>query len=233
MSRRMNAMLPGLPPSRVVRNCVEVAEIRRSAIGASLPEGWPVGDEPTVLFLGRSERRKGVSDGVAAFGELWRRMPAARLVLAGAGGDARFEPTRAALLASLPEPARERVTWLGHVGGPELYAAIGRADVAMAPSRWEGFGNVALEVKALATPLVVTSGSGFDDFCEHEVDCLMVSPGDATALGAALVRTLADPVAARARAERASARVEAFAPDPVAADLRIAADLLLGQVRPH
>ncbi|MGZ8803667.1 MAG: glycosyltransferase, partial [Microbacterium sp.] len=184
---------------------------------------------PIVLFLGRSERRKGVIEAIEAFGILHRQIPRARLVLAGAGGDRRFEPTRSGLLSMLTVTARERVSWLGHVPGDELYRAIRAADVAMCPSRWEGFGNVALEVKAIGTPLIVTSGSGFDDFCVDGIDSLMVPPRDSTQLAGALQRVLESPELGRSLADRALRGVGAFAPEPVAADLIAAADLLLGR----
>lgn len=159
-----------------------------------------------------------------------RLHPTARLVLAGAGGDDRFEPSRAALLDRVPPAARDRVTFLGHVSGDELYGAVAAADVVMCPSRWEGFGNVAVEVMAAGAPLVVTSGSGFDDFCTDGADCLMVPPAAPDALAAALAAVLDDPVVARRRATRAAAGVDRFAPAPVAADLRAAVDRMLSRV---
>jgi len=217
-----------LPPAVVVSNCIDVDHVRAASRCAALPTGWPAAGDPIVLFLGRSERRKGVVDAVDAFGRLNDRVPAARLVLAGAGGDGRFEPTRSDLLAMLPAPARERVTWLGHVPGDELYRAIRAADVVMCPSRWEGFGNVALEVKAIGTPLIVTSGSGFDDFCVDGRDCLMVPPADPAELASALHRLIDSPGLASEIAEHALAGIDSFAPDPIAAALIAAADSLLG-----
>jgi glycogen(starch) synthase len=214
------------PRVAVVRNCIDVEHVRAASMAPSLPQGWPEGDDPVVLFLGRSERRKGVADAVAAFGRL--NDPRARLVLAGAGGDARFEPSRVDLLALVPAPVRERITWLGHVPGDDLYVAIRAATVAMCPSRWEGFGNVALEVKAIGTPLIVTSGSGFDDFCVDGEDCLMVPPADPERLAQALRALLDTPVLARELAAHARRGIERFAPDPVASDLIAAADRLLG-----
>ena len=227
MRARVTERLADAPPAVVVRNCIDVEHVRSASLTAPLPDGWPDGGDPVILFLGRSERRKGVLEAVAAFGRLGH--PRARLVLAGAGGDVRFEPTRAELRAMLPPAAQERVIWLGHVPGGELYRAIRAAHVAMCPSRWEGFGNVALEVKAIGTPLIVTSGSGFDDFCVDGEDCLMVPPADASALASAVRILLASPDLGRALADRASADIGDFAPDPVAADLIVAADRLLGR----
>ena len=227
MLDRCRELFPELPPARVVRNCIDVDAVRRGGSVASTPAGWP-GDGPIVLFLGRSERRKGVVDAVTAFARVHAQRPDARLVLAGAGGDARFEPTRAALLHSLPASARDRVTWLGHVSGDDLYGAIRRSAVVMCASRWEGFGNVALEVKAIGTPLVVTTGSGFDDFCTDGEDAQMVPPADPERLAAAVTLALRHPSWARSLAERARREVGRFAPDPVAADLLDAAGALLG-----
>lgn len=228
MAERAERIWGVLPPLSVVRNCIDVAAIRRS--GAMLPPGWPDGGRPLLLFVGRAERRKGVVDGFDAFARVAKQHPTAQFVVAGAGGDDRFEPSRAALIERLPRSARDRVTFLGHVAGEELYAAIAAADVAMCPSRWEGFGNVAVEVKAVGTPLIVTSGSGFDDFCTDDVDCLKVPPGDPAALAAAISRVVGEPAAARHRAQRAASEVARFSPAPVAAELRAAVDRLLGSV---
>ncbi len=234
MLDRTSDLYPGLPPARIVRNCIDVDAVAAAAARAEVPTGWPQDDAPIVLFLGRSERRKGVEDAFAAFGRVHQDVPRAWLVLAGAGGDARYEPTRSALLEMLPPSARDRVIWLGHVPGDELYGAIARADVVICPSRWEGFGNVALEVKTIGTPLVVTSGSGFDEFCTDGQDCQSVPPADPERLAAAITVAVRHPAWARTLAEHARAQVADFAPDPVARDLLAAAtELLAGAVRPR
>jgi glycogen(starch) synthase len=218
----------GLPPARIVRNCVDVETVAARSRTAPLPEGWPAGDDPVVLFLGRLERRKGVVDALQAFARGRRRHPRARLVLAGASGDSRFEPDRAELLSYLPESARAQVTWLGHVPGDSLYSAIRAATVTMCPSRWEGFGNVALEAKAIGAALVCTTGSGFDDFCVDNTDALLVPPAAPHVLAAAISRLVEDPELAARLGRTAAAGVSPFAPAPVAADLARAADDLLG-----
>ena len=229
MLRWSAARFADLPPARIVRNCIAVEQVAAAASARSLPAGWPTDDAPVVLFLGRLERRKGVADAVRAFARVAERHPAARLVLAGASGDSRFEPTRAQLLGLLPETVRDRVVWLGHVADASLYRGIREATVAICPSPWEGFGNVALEIKAAGTPLVCTTGSGFDDFCIDGVDSLMVPPADPPALADAIGRLLDDPGLAAALAQAASERVRDFAPGPVAADLVSAVDELLAR----
>jgi glycosyltransferase involved in cell wall biosynthesis len=220
-----------LPDARVVRNCIDVAHVQAAAEHGPLPAGWPEADGPVVLFLGRLERRKGVTDAFAAFAEVARRHPPARLVLAGSSGDRRFEPDRDELLGVLPAAARDRVTWLGHVAGDTLYRGVRAAAVTLCPSRWEGFGNAALEVKAIGGPLVVTTGSGYDDFCTDGEDSLMVPPADPAALAAAVDRLLGDPRLAADLGRRARAGAGRYTADAVAVDVLAAADALLGPVR--
>ncbi|NQX13272.1 glycosyltransferase family 4 protein [Microbacteriaceae bacterium VKM Ac-2855] len=214
-----------LPPAAIVRNCIDVLQVQAAGARAAVPAQWPTG--PTVLFLGRLERRKGVITAVRAFARVAATDSSVRFVLAGATGDHRFEPSQQELLAMLPEASRDAVVFLGHVGGDELYAGIGAADVVVCPSLWEGFGQVALEAKALGTAVVVTSGSGYDDFCTDDVDALLVPPGDDAALAAAIIRLLSDRELRDRLARTARAGMNDFTADAVAPDLRRAVDRLL------
>lgn len=229
MLAETRAGFAALPPAQVVRNCIEVDAVAAAAQHPDLPEGWPAGDGAIVLFLGRLERRKGVVEAVRAFAEAAKRFPDARLVMAGASGDRRFEPDKQELLSHLTPESRQRVTWLGHVPGLELYRAISEAAVTICPSLWEGFGNVALEVKTIGAPLICTTGSGYDDFCADGEDCLMVAPGDAAGLAQAIVQVLESPVLGAELGQMATRTVARFAPDPVAADLAAAAEDILGK----
>ncbi|WP_158615085.1 glycosyltransferase family 4 protein [Cellulomonas sp. PhB150] len=230
MAARSGQMLGRLPPSRVVPNTVDLARIRSLAQAGSVPGWWPR-TGPTILFVGRLERRKGVLEAAAAFGRLCRTHPDAHLVLAGSSGDARFEPDKRDLLDLVPADARGRVHLVGHVPAEQLHAWVRAAAVVTCPSLWEGFGNAALEAKALGAAVVVTRGSGFDDFCADEEDCLMVAPGDADGLARAVARLL-DDATLRDRLGQAAARsADAYAPERVAPLLLTAADELLGPVR--
>ena len=230
MAERSTRLLGHLPPVRVVPNTVAIDEVRALSTTHPLPGWWPGGTGPTLLFVGRLERRKGVLEAMAAFGTLSRTHPDAQLVLAGSTGDARFEPSRADLLRLVPPEARERVHLVGQLSAEQLHPCVRAATVVLSPSTWEGFGNAALEAKAVGAAVVVTRGSGFDDFCRDEQDCLMAAPGDADDLARALVRLL-DDAALRERLGRAArASSDAYAPDRVAPLLLRAADELLGPV---
>ncbi len=219
-----------LPQATVVRNCIDVGEVQDRAARSTPPPSWPTGSGHVVLFLGRLERRKGVADAAAAFALVHRTHPDARFVFAGASGDSRFEPTVQSIAREVGG-APGTTTMLGHVLGDELYAAMAAADVVVCPSRWEGFGQVALEVKALGRPLIVTSGSGFDDFCTDDVDCRMVPPAHPTALAEAVVGFLDDPALAHRLGLAARDGIGRFTADAVAPDLIDAVRLLGGPCR--
>ena len=207
-------------PGRVVRNCIDVKTVQAVAATAPLPAGWPeTGVEQIVLFVGRLERRKGITTAIRAFNQLVEARADVRLVLAGGEGDSARELGMGGVLALASENAKSRITFLGDVQGPELYRAMHIADVVICPSLWEAFGNVALEVKAAGGCLVASSGSGFGDFCEDGLDSLLVEPGKPGQLALACSRLLDEPEFASRLRARGLERVQQFSAAAVAPDL--------------
>jgi len=70
---------------------------------------------------------------------------------------------------------------------PELLAG---ADVLVVPSRWEGFGLVALEGLAAGVPVIASAVDGLADLLGDAA--ILVPPDDPNALRAALLRVLGD-----------------------------------------
>jgi hypothetical protein len=112
----------------------------------------------------------------------------------------------------------DRVHVLGRLPRPVALAVVGRAELVVLPSLWEGFGFVAVEALALALgrAVVASSGSGFGEIITSGRDGWLVPPGDARALSITLLERLADPGGAVAMGDAARRRAEDFAPDAVA-----------------
>jgi glycosyltransferase involved in cell wall biosynthesis len=71
-----------------------------------------------------------------------------------------------------------------------LYA---EAEVAVVPSLYEGFSLPAVEAMACGVPLVATTGGALPEVAGPSGEtCLLVAPGDPSALAAALARVLGD-----------------------------------------
>jgi glycosyltransferase involved in cell wall biosynthesis len=123
---------------------------------------------PHVLFVGRLSPEKGVDELVAATDGLAR-------VVVGDG------------------PLRDLVPdAVGFVPPQLLSSYYERAAVIVCPSRREGYGVVAREAMAHGRPVVASAVGGLLDAVEHDVTGLLVPPGDARALRAAIERLLAD-----------------------------------------
>jgi phosphatidyl-myo-inositol alpha-mannosyltransferase len=158
-------------------------------------------DGPTILFLGRHEERKGL----AVLLDALRFLPSSvRVWVAGIG------PQTERLRAM--HGADPRISWLGRLTDDEKAARLAGADIFCAPSlHGESFGVVLLEGMAAGAAVVASNLDGYRNVVTDGVDSVLVPPGDAEALGAALQRVLDDEVlradlvaAGEARAQRFS-----------------------------
>jgi glycogen synthase len=177
---------PDLPPAFWVSEFV-----RKGRPGEVLPSGYdervftpapPRGDwpaRPRLLLPGRLDARKGHRTALRAFGGGWA---------AAGAGDPRLER----------ELRDAGVELLGALSPAALAAEYARADAVLFCVEWsEPWGLVPLEAMAVGRPVVATGTGGSAEFLRDGENCLLVAPGDAAALRAAVAR-LADP-ALRAR----------------------------------
>jgi glycosyltransferase involved in cell wall biosynthesis len=89
----------------------------------------------------------------------------------------------------------DRVRFLGW--RTDRAALLRAADICVLPSRYEPFGTVILEAWAAGTPLIACASAGPAATIEHDMTGLLVPIDDASALAAALRRTLDDEVLRR------------------------------------
>jgi glycosyltransferase involved in cell wall biosynthesis len=88
----------------------------------------------------------------------------------------------------------DRVTFTGRLStDPGLVRAYNEAQVMVSPSLYEGFGLPAAEAMACGTPVVATTAGAFPEVVAAGETGLLVPPGDAPALAAAIAGLLADP----------------------------------------
>lgn len=161
---------------------------------------------PTVLYVGRLQRTsrcKGVPVLLDAFAKVAAEVPDARLVVVGDGDDVPALQAQASALA-----LDGRVEWRGAVHGEALVAAYQQSSVVALPSLTdaESFGMTLIEAMACGRPVVGSRVGGIPSVVRDGVDGVLVPPGDAGALAAALVDVL-DP--ARGEALGAAGRAAA------------------------
>jgi glycosyltransferase involved in cell wall biosynthesis len=123
---------------------------------------------------------------IAAFARIAATHPDVDLVLTGGAGPAE-DAVRAAIAAS---GVADRVHRTGRIDRADLDALIDGATAVAFPSRYEGFGNGALEGLAKGTPVVASDATSLPEVVSD--GGLLVPPGDVTAWADALRRVLDD-----------------------------------------
>jgi glycosyltransferase involved in cell wall biosynthesis len=181
---------------------------RRYATGrpAAIP-GVPA-DSPVVLCvttLNFDHKARGLELVLQAFGRLWARRPAARLVVAAKATHGRYAERAEACRRGQPW-AEAAVILYNSDRVPDLLA---RADVfvfATAPDSNDSLPRVLLEAQAAGRACVTTATTGCAEIVEDGATGYVV-PYEAAALAAALDRLLEDPARARLFGEMARRRM--------------------------
>jgi glycosyltransferase involved in cell wall biosynthesis len=193
----------GIDRSSIVHipNPIDETEFDRPPDGDQFRRRMGLGDDPVVLFLGKLTPRKGVEDLVQAFAALKDRR--VRLIVAGndmgAGGRI-FSLVRTLGLET-------RAIGAGLLTGSGRLDALAAAEVVVYPSRDEIFGLVPLEALLAGTPVIVCNDSGCGELISSIGGGVVFTPGDVTAMTAAIETVLARPEEWRARASTAASAV--------------------------
>jgi glycosyltransferase involved in cell wall biosynthesis len=188
-------------PAEKVEVTYNAVDVGRAAVPA--PPGLRArlgGSEtrPLVLTPARLNAQKGHD----ALLEAIAAVPDALFLLAGDGPDRERLEARTAELG-----AAGRVRFLGRRADvPQLLAAC---DVFALPSLYEGSSLAVLEAMAAGIPIVSSAIGGTEELIDDGRSGLLVPPGDAPALAAALRRLLGDPKLREDLAARARERVDA------------------------
>lgn len=154
-----------------------------------------------VVTAGRLVAKKAVDDVLRAFGEVRAQVPHATLEVFGDG------PERGHLEKLVHGLGMtDSVTFRGHQGQRELFAALARAEVFLFMSRSpsERLPNVVKEAMACGAVCVSAESVGLDELIPGPDHGVVVAQGDVDAAARAVVDLLRDPD--RARTLRQNAR---------------------------
>lgn len=123
-------------------------------------------DEKIILFVGRFEKRKGLTYLFRAFNRLCEKHPMVRLVLAG---DGEFEDTFRHI------PGRwGRITFTGNIPFEVLTKLYSIANIGIIPSIYEQCSYVALEMMQNGLPIVVSGVPGLKELFADKKNALIV-----------------------------------------------------------
>jgi len=160
-------------------------------------------DTVQFLHLGRLGERKGAYDLVNAFAGLPEGLRnRARLVLAGDGD---VDGVR-----KMAEPLGSQVEVHSWINSHERDQLLERSDVFALPSRAEGVPMALLEAMAHGLPGITSPVGGIPDVFRHNVDGMLVTPGDVPQIRAAMAKYISEDAVRLAAGRAARERARAF-----------------------
>ncbi|MFI7295621.1 glycosyltransferase [Streptomyces sp. NPDC050121] len=151
---------------------------------------------PLVVCVGRLCRQKGQDVLLAAWADVARKVPGARLVLVGDGPDGE----------QLRSCAPESVLFTGAVADAVPWYQA--ADLVVLPSRWEGMALAPLEALACGRPVVVTDVDGARESLPDPLAARCLVPAEnPAALADTVAALLLDPLLRESLGHRGRAHV--------------------------
>ena len=164
-------------------------------------------EQPTVLFLGRHEPRKGLSTLLEAA----RLLPDdVRFWIAGEGPET--EPLKTKYRFD------HRIEWLGALSEADKVTRLRAASVFCVPSlRGESFGIVLLEGMAAGVPVVASDLDSYRDVARGGRDALLFTPGDSKSLANALHQAMDRGSHVESRVKSGIERADEYSMDNLAA----------------
>lgn len=176
------------------------------ASGAAPARGLPGISGRRVLAVGNLRPEKDHATLLRAFAMAARRVPDAHLLIAGAPGDPAYEQLLHATVDDLA--LRGKVTFLGRRA--DASALMPACDIGVLSSRFEGLPMALLEYGMAGLPVAATSAGQCGEVLDGGRAGILAAPGDAAALGEALVALLRSPELRGSLGDRLRRRVEAL-----------------------
>lgn len=130
---------------------------------------------PTIFYVGRLEKRKGIKYLLKAFGELQNRIPEAKLVVGGDG------PDRQMLEDYASDLGLSNVNFLGYVSEEDKISYLQSSTVFCSPAlHGESFGIVLLEALACGTAIIAGDNPGYASVMQGRGELSVVNPKHTT-----------------------------------------------------
>ena len=140
-----------------------------------------------VLYVGRVDPEKRLSNVVTAFAGVVEEMPEAELVIVGDGTDRRHLIDLAQALG-----ISDKVKFPGRIMPPDVTEIYRGATVFATASETETQGIVLIEAAATGLPLVAVDAGAVKELCQNKKNGVLCKPGDIVGMTDALLKILKD-----------------------------------------
>lgn len=139
----------------LVKEGVESKYITVLPMGVTIPkknkERWLKEKNPTLIFVGRLSKSKGIEDAILALSEISKKYNSIKFWVVGSG-----EEKYSNYLKKMAKKNKvdRRITFFGYVSEEKKFEFMARAHVLIAPSMKEGWGLTVPEAGSMGTPAV-------------------------------------------------------------------------------
>jgi len=157
----------GLNPEPFLRAPASNAKLSKLS-GLAAPDGQKV-----ILYAGRLHPQKGILPFLESAAAVVDQYPNVRYLIAGESDSHTYGRRIDAVLARYKTLSKS-VKFLGRVSREQVMMLLRIANLAVMPSVYEPFANVALEIMAAGVPAVATEQGGFSDLIQHGETGLLV-----------------------------------------------------------
>ncbi|MCK4730453.1 MAG: glycosyltransferase [Candidatus Aenigmarchaeota archaeon] len=122
-------------------------------------------NEKIILYVGRIHKIKGLDLLISVFSSLNKELKDIKLVIVGPD-DGHLNS-----LKNLAKTLKieNKILFTDPLFGKDKLTAYVDADIFVLPSKYESFGNVALESLACGTPIIITKGCGLSEYIDRKV----------------------------------------------------------------
>jgi starch synthase len=203
------ATYPAVDPRRVhvIRNGIDTNQYARDERTDVLDRYGIDPDRPTVVYVGRITRQKGLAVLLQA-AELLD--PGVQIVLCAGQADTEQLGTEVSAMVDHLNETRSGVIWLNvMLPKSEVIQILSHATVFACPSLYEPLGIVNLEAMACGAAVVASNVGGIPEVVSDAQTGLLVPPGDPEVLAAAISSLVSDPARADAMGQLGRRRVAA------------------------
>ena len=123
--------------------------------------------------VARLSNEKGVDVLLKAFAVVQKAVPNVHLLIVGDGAQKDYLRKLASDLG-----IADFCTWMGRLPWDEAMGCLGLMDIVVVPSRFEGFGLIAIEAMACAKPVVASRVDGLVEIIQNSVNGYLASSED-------------------------------------------------------
>jgi glycogen(starch) synthase len=174
------------------------------------------GRDPTVLFVGGLEPRKGLEYLLHAMEYVIDEVPLAKLIAVAKTG---FRGTDEwGWFSDLADRLgiSEHMEFNESVDQETLLGFYSECDVLVLPSKTEGWGLSLMEAMACGKPVVASNAGGIPELVRDRTDGILVRPGDVRGLADSIIELLKNPDLRVKMGKNGRKRVQEFSWDETA-----------------